>query len=1026
MKLYTRQRLLATTLIAGLAFAGPAFAQVSNPNSPDEERPATDVQIAPADAVSDSQNDPGDEIIVTGTLIRNPNIELSAPVTTVGEAEIELSQASVAEDLLRELPALVPSIGSQTNNGNGGASFANVRGIGVNRNLVLLDGKRIVPAGLGGAVDLNNIPLSLLERVDILTGGASTTYGADAVAGVINFITKRDFAGADISLAQGISEEGDANTFRAEVTLGANFDDGRGNAVISVGYQQSDPVFQGDRPFSASSIDSVTGGAGGSGTAVPGNFNLPGAGNRQISPDGNLVAPYLPFNFNPQNIFQTPFERFNIFGQGSYNLFDGVEAYVEGLFSKQTVSTRIASSGTFGNALPINIGNPFLTDALANQFAQFIDTDPGVDTNPAMMGIQDVITPPSAAAIAAARAGGGVGAGQLVLTRPVSRRFVEAGTRNSDFTTTLFNIQAGVRGDITENIGFDLFGTYGESENIQRQSGQGLRSRLRQAVDVVRDPITGEIRCRDVSSACSPLNLFGQRGSISPEAIQFIDVSTSASTLTRLSQIRGVVSGDLPFGSPFSDDVAGFAVGGEYRNYLAANSSDVANQTPGEVLGNGAASPDVTGRYDVYEAFGELVIPIVANRPFFQSLQLELGGRYSDYSTTGSAYTYKAAGQWEPFNGIKIRGGYNRATRSPNIGELFAPQVTGLDNLAVDPCQGFLGTVAAGNRRPNPALNNQAVVDACVASGATLAQVTGRSIAEPSAGQINVTSGGNIALDVEKADTYTVGFVFQPRFVPGLAITADYYNIKVKEAISTPTSGDVLAACYGPDGASPPAGAASSLACTGILRNPLTGGLDGDVSTTPGLPLFATNQGTIKTSGVDLVATYRTDLARLGGFFQRARLNLSFNGNWTDESKFQATPVSVNRECVGLYSVNCSLTGSPQPEFTFVQRSTVTLGGSSVSVLWRFVDDLRVEGGLAAGFLDDFSSIDEKHYFDLSLRQEVTDDINIIFTALNLFDNKPPVVGNNIGSTAYNSGNTFPATYDPIGRRYAIQANLRF
>lgn len=1011
MKLHTRHRLLATTLIAGLAFtAAPAAAQTTTQDSPDEERPAEDVQIAPQEDAPDSQDEAGDEVVVTGTLIRNPNITSSAPVTTVGESEIELSQSNVAEELLRELPAAVPSVGSQVNNGNAGASLLNLRGLGVNRNLVLLDGKRIVPADLDGAVDLNNIPLSLLERVDVLTGGASTTYGADAVAGVVNFITKRDFAGADISVAQAITERGDGNIFRADFTVGANFDDGRGNAVLAIGYQEADAVFQGDRDFSVSSIDSITGGSGGSGTTVPAVINIPGVGNRQINASDQLVPTFAPFNFNPQNIFQTPFERFNIFGQGNYELFDGIELYTEGLFSKNTVGTRIASSGTFGNALLIEIGNPFLSDTLANQLAQF------VDTNATLAGIQA----PTAAQIAAARAGGGIN-NRLSLTRPISRRFVEAGTRNSDFTSTVFNVQLGVRGDITENIGFDLFGTYGESENIQRQTGQGLRSRLRQATDVVRDPVTGEIRTRDTSNGAVPLNLFGPAGSISQEAIDFINVSTSASTLTSLAQVRGVISGDLPF-SLFTDQVAGFAVGGEYREYTASNSSDVANQTPGEVLGNGAASPDVTGGFDVYEAFAELNIPIIADQPFFNSLVLELGGRYSDYSTSGSSYTYKIAGQWEPVESIKIRGGYNRATRSPNVGELFDPLVTGLDNLATDPCQGALPTLNA---------NLRAV---CIAQGAP-ANTIG-TIAPPSSGQINVTGGGNIALDVEKADTYTIGAVFQPTFVPGLTISVDYFDIEIEDAITEPTVGDVIAACFGSGTPSttvpldPGPGGVTNPACLAIQRNPLTGGLDGDPSTTPGLPTPLSNLGRLETSGIDVVASYRTDLP-FGGFLEGSRLNLSFNGVWTRENVQQATPTSPPVDGVGRYGVEIT---SIQPEFAFTQRSTLTLGSTSLSLLWRFIDDLRVRGTVDdpatttvfEGFQQRFASIDERHYFDLSLRQEVTDDINIIFTALNLFDNQPPVVGNSIGSTTYNSGNTFPSTYDPLGRRYAIQANIRF
>lgn len=1004
MKLDFRQRLLATTLFAGFALVSqPAFAQVSNPSSPDETREATDVQMEPGAAVEDSQSDPGDEIVVTGTLIRNPNIESASPITVIGEAEVELRQTNTAEALLRDVPGVVPSIGQQVNNGNGGASFVNLRGLGANRNLVLLDGKRIVPADTDGAVDLNNIPVALLERTDVLTGGASTTYGADAVSGVVNFITKRDFAGIDLSLSEQITERGDGNIFRADLLVGANMDDGRGNVALGVGYQQADPIFQGERDFSTFNVSSTTGRPGGSGTSVPARIFLPDVGGfRQLTPDGQNFRPtgaFDNFNFNPFNIFQTPFERFNIFGQGNYEVSDGIEVYTQGLFSKQTVSTIIAPSGSFGNNLTFAVSNPFLSDAVAQRL---------FTANGGPAGGFAAARNPAAAA------------NEFFVTAPVTRRFVEGGGRRADYTTTLFNYQVGVRGDITKNIGFDVFGSYGESENIQRQTNNGLASRLNQAVDVVRLG-NGTPACRDQSGGCQPFNIFGPAGSISDAAFGFINAGSTASTQTSLSQVRGIISGDLDFlslRSPLADEAFGFAIGSEYRRYTAASLSDVAQQTPGEVLGNGGANPDTRGQYNVVEGFAELIAPLIVDRPFFHSLQLELGGRISDYSTTGTSYTYKAAGSWEPVASLKIRGGYNRATRSPNINELFSPPNTVLDNSDNDFCQEGL---------PLQNANLRAV---CLAQGAPLSTIG--SIQAPSAGQVNVTTSGNRNLDVEKADTYTAGIVFQPVFARGLTISVDYYNIKVRDAISQPTVGDVFASCFGsatpdPDVAvNPGAGAAASPACTSIRRNPVTGGIDGDTATTPGLPQPFSNSGTIKSSGIDLIASYRRKFGKVG-------LNLSFAGNWTDESKFQATPVSTNfngqvapRECVGLYSVNCSLNGSPLPEFSFQQRTTFTLAKTSVSLLWRFIDDLRVEGGLDAGFQPQFSSIDEKHYFDLSFRQEVTDDINFVFTVFNLTDKDPPIVGSTIGSTSFNSGNTYPSTYDPLGRRFAVGANIRF
>lgn len=980
-----RRRLLTGSLLATAAIVGqPAFAQ----QSPDEQREAQDVQVAPADAVEDSQVEPGDEIVVTGSLIRNPNIEASAPVTTVGEAEIELQQVNVAEELLREIPGVVPSIGSQVNNGNGGASFVDLRGLGTNRNLVLLDGRRITPANTGGAVDLNNIPLALLERTDVLTGGASTTYGADAVAGVVNFVTKRDFAGIDLGLSNQITEQGDGNIFRADLTLGANFDDGSGNVVLGIGYQKADAVFQGDRDFSRFNVNSTTGGIGGSGTSVPTRVVIPGVGNRVL--DNGVFRPITPadaFNFNPFNIFQTPFERYNIYGAGSYEVAPGIEVYARGLFSRQTVSTIIAPSGSFGSALTFGVNNPFLSTDAANTLC--------------------LAAGRTQAACTAARTAAPGSTADIQLTNVVTRRFVEGGGRVSDYTTTLFDTVVGVRGDLTDNIGFDLFASYGESENIQRQRNNGLLSRLRQAVDAVPGP-NGTIVCRNASNGCEPLNVFGGAGSISPESFAFINASASGAQIATLGQVRGVISGDIGFTSPFAEEAFGFALGGEYREYSAGSTSDIAQQTPGEVLGNGAASPDINGGYDVKEAFLEVVAPLIVNRPFFHSLQLELGGRVSDYSTTGTSYTYKVGGSWEPVPSLKIRGGYNRATRSPNIGELFDPLVTGLDNSEVDPCQLALPTQNA---------NLRAV---CLAQGAPAATIG--LIQPPSAGQINVTTGGNPDLDVEKADTYTAGIVFQPVFVPGLTISADYYNIKVEDAITAPTIGDVFFRCFGTSvfsattAVDPGAGAAANSDCTNIRRNPLTGGIDGDVATTPGLPLPLTNQGIIRTSGVDLIANYQRDLGFAGFAF-------SFAGNWTDKARFQPTPLSDNRECVGQYGVDCP---SIQPEFSFSQRTTLTFDQVSVSLLWRFIDDVRVQDDAAGTFLPAFENIDEKHYFDLSTRFEITEDANLVLSVFNLFDKDPPIVGSTIGSTAYNSGNTYPSTYDPLGRRYAVGLNLQF
>jgi outer membrane receptor protein involved in Fe transport len=1014
-----RDTLLASTVIASMtAFTSPAFAQDAGTPAETTE-PQTAAQDQQAEETSSG------DIVVTGTLIRNPNLVSSSPVTVVGEDEIDLQQSNVAEELLRELPGVVPSIGSAVNNGNGGASFVNLRGLGSNRNLVLIDGVRLVPATLQGQFDLNNIPVALIERVDALTGGASTTYGADAVTGVVNFITRSDFTGIDLSASNSITEEGDGHIFRVDATIGANFDDGRGNVVMSIGYQEADPVYQGARDVSIFNIDTFTGNPGGSGTAVPTRFTgvRPVAGvapgTRQINPEGTAFQPtaaFTAFNFNPYNIFQTPFERFNIYGAGSYEVSDGIEFYTRGLFSKNTVQTIIAPSGSFGISVQLPLNNPFLTPALRNAFCA---------------GNANI---PQAACDAAAAPGLRPGdANYREVTTGLFRRAIEAGPRTSDYVTTFFDYRAGIRGSLTETLSYDLFGSYGESENVSTTGGYLLNSRIRQGIRAGGGP-TGPV-CFDTSNDCVPVNFFGPPGSISQEAVDFLVANSTVNTFVSLAQARGTVSGDFGFGSPLAEEPIGFAIGGEYREYRASQISDLL-ASGGDLAGAGGASPNIEGGFNVYEAFAELIAPLIADRPFFELLQLEAGYRRSDYTVDApgnpsfATDTYKVGGKWEPFQGLQVRGSYARAVRAPNIGELFSPVNTGLTSLADDPCANLDDQGVPIPGRPVPTGELRAI---CLAQGATPAQIG--QITVPIAGQANVTGGGNLNLLPETADTYTIGAIFQPTFVPGLAITVDYYNIKVKGAVSSPTPGDVITACFGGGaGLNPPAGASQTEACTSIRRDPLTGALSGDPATTPGLPATLSNLGRISTDGIDAVISYRRDFGDVG-------LSVSAQGNYTFSQKFQATPSAVNRECVGLYSENCSFSGSLQPEFQWSVRTTATFGDVDVSLLWRHIDRMEYEFaaddpafsgtlpatvGKLSGKTVNFNRIPAYDYFDLTTRFQVTENFSLVLLVENLLDKEPPLVGANAGSIAFNSGNTYPSTYDALGRTFTATARLKF
>jgi outer membrane receptor protein involved in Fe transport len=1022
-----KETLLASTMIAGMLAATPAFAQTS----PDSPSPTEDTPgVVPQDAVGAEENTQG-EIVVTGTLINNPNLTSSSPVSVVAEDELELRQTNNVETVLRELPGASANLGQNVNNGSVGSARVDLRSLGANRNIVLLDGVRITPSNFSGIVDLNNIPVALIQRVDVLTGGASTTYGADAVSGVVNFITQRDFAGVELDASSQITERGDGHTFRADLTLGANFDDGRGNAVLGLGYQEADPVYFGDRDIAQFTVGSASGVASGdSATSVPTAFSLAGAsGFQQVDPTGNALVPqYNLFNFNPFNIFQTPFERFNIFGAAHYEVSDDVEVYTRALFSKNSVNTIIAASGIFGTNTTIGLNNPFLPEGIRQQFCAT------ADFNLAVAGRQG----PTGACNAANTTDR---AGVLIY-----RRTTEVGPRISEYTTTIFDYQAGFRYNFAENLVLDVYGSYGESENEETRQNYVSFSRVIQALDA-----TSTTTCTNTANACVPLNIFGQEGSITPEMAAFVGgVTSSITNRTSLAQAHGLLSGDFGTTLPWASEPVSFAVGSEYRQYKAERRPDSLASVPGELGGAGGAILPVLGGYDVYEAFGELIVPLATDRPLFDELTLEAGIRHSKYSVdaptdpTFDATTYKVGVNWAPVEAVRFRGNYQRAVRAPNIGELFAPVSTGLTNLLSDPCAGAA---------PRTNANLRAV---CLAQGATAFQIdNGAGVPNPTAGQANATGGGNPLIQPEKATTYTLGVVLRPEeFVSGLTLSLDYYNIKVENAITTATPGDVIGACFN----NLTAASATSPACTGIRRNALTGGLSGTSTVSnpvPGLPTPLTNNGLLKTDGIDLVVNYRRDL----GF---ARLNWNFSGNHTMSSFFQASPTAFGRECTGFYSTNCGISnglsvGSITPKYSWNQRTTLSFGEVDVSLLWRHISKMRYEGlandFAARGFTEanrflfplngdanrtitgrgplvgrraNFNEIPAANYFDLAIRVNASENMEFTFTVQNLLDRDPPLVGSSAGSTTFNGGNTYPSTYDAIGRRFAAGARLRF
>ncbi|MBN2972410.1 TonB-dependent receptor [Roseomonas aeriglobus] len=982
-----RRRLLTSTLFLSAAVAAaPAMAQVAEP-----------AETAP-------QAQDGGDVVVTGSRIARPDLEVASPVNVIGSEEIALRQPNTAEDLLRDLPSVRPNLGPAVNNGSDGSASVDLRGIGSNRTLVILDGRRIVPFGLDGVVDLNVIPTGLVERIDVVTGGASSVYGADAVAGVVNFITKRNFAGVQASANYRISERGDAAQYRGDLLLGANLDDNRGNVVLGIGYGNRKPLLTTSRKISEVPIGSGTGTFLGSTGAVPSIFqsSLASATNPNGLPTTGLGAVIDPttgsfraatqndtFNTNIGTYFLTPLEQYNLYTAGRYEVADNIEVYATGMFTRNKAELALAASGTFNNAFDLPLNNPYLPATARAQLC-------------AANGIS-VADCNAAAAI-------NTGVSRTVRVIP-SRRFLEYGPRGNPIESTMFQVQTGIRGDITEGLKFDLSAQYGETNQNQARVNWGSASKVQQALLAYRNA-AGQLVCSNTANGCVPLNLFGANGSITPAQLGFIDLDAQIRRVVSQKVITGSINGDLfNLTSPFATSAVAFSVGGEYRKLTASATPDAPSQIQGEVLGTGARTPPDFGTYNVKEAFGEIIVPLIEDG-FLYRASVEAGIRYSDYSTTGASTTWKAGGSIEPIQGFKFRGMYQKAVRSPNIQELFQSPVQGLSNLLVDPCAGATPTASRG---------------LCEGTGAPAGTYGG--ISQPSSNQINVTTSGNPNLDVERATTYTLGAVVAPRFIPRFSLTVDYFNIKIRDLISAPTQNDILNGCYS-TALNP--GQTLNAFCQLIRRNPLNGSLNG-AGETPGVILGSSNLGRLATAGIDVGFNYSIPI-------DGTDLRLGFNGTWLDYYRIQASPNSIYRECTNFYSTSCT---NARPEWKWNARASYDFGLADVSLLWNHIGAVELEpirnsalglndagpGNTATaynGILPQFRQIKAYDYFDLNVRFNVSDEFDFGLLVENLFDRKPPLLGNGVAGTAFNNGNTMPTIYDVVGRSFTISGRLKF
>jgi outer membrane receptor protein involved in Fe transport len=934
-----------------------------------------------------------ESVQVTGTRITTPGTTSMSPIASIGAEEIKSSQPVAVEEFFKNLPSAVASIGPGTNNGAGGGATIDLRGLGANRSLVMINGRRFVPFNLNGAVDTNAIPIALLSRVDVLTGGASVAYGADAVAGVVNFNLKKNFTGIDVSTSYGgTTGDRDGKKKRTDVTMGANLDDGRGNVVLSIGKTSSDPVTQGSRPYGVTSLSSVTGLPSGSNTTTPSGFAIARgtngtttlAGNWQINPaTGRLVSPLVQYNTNPLNYYATGLERTQATSLANYKINDHVEAYAEVFHTSSKVASTLAESGTFGNVFNVPIGNPYIPDAARQQICE----RRGILAANCVVG----------------------NATSVPMT--INRRFVELGPRFNNFDNKTLQYTIGARGDVALDWSYDASFSRGQADQTQVRQNWGSLSKTQQALNAL-----STTACVNTANNCVPLNVFGDSGSITPAQLAFINAS--AILLQKVEQDVASLnfSGDL--GNKIVSPWAGaspisMAIGAEQRKVTASTNSDAASQIQAEVLGTGAPTPDRRGAYRMRELYAEAQVPLIKDLPFAREVKAELGYRETEFSNSGNSIHYgswKVGGDWQPVQALRFRGSVQKATRSPNVNELFEPLTTSLSNAAEDPCQ--LGRINAGQANTAGTLSNL-----CRLTGVPVSEIG--AVPAPSSGQINNLAGGNPELGPEIAKTKTIGFVWEP--LPKLAVSFDYYRIQIDKAVSSLSTTDVLEACYKNN----PSFAFND-ACAQIGRNPANGTFNGAGSS--GVATPRSNLGYQRTSGFDISVNYRLAAKQINLDPKFGNLDLTFALNQVQENTFRGTPTSSDRDCVGYYSVACAnINGSTAPVYKrkFNQRSTWNVGDFALGYNWRYTSAVDVEPN-SGTFLPQYSHIKAYSYVDLSAIYNFSKNLRLNVSVNNAANKKPPIVGANVATTSMDSGNTFPNAYDAIGRYITFGASVKF
>jgi iron complex outermembrane receptor protein len=921
-----------------------------------------------------------EEVQVTGSRLPATNLQSISPVTSVSAEEIHQIGAIDVEAALRDLPEAFPGRGETTNNNGSGDTSANLRNLGEQRTLVLIDGKRAVGSDSRGVVDLDAIPVGMLERVDIMTGGASAVYGADAIAGVVNLILKKNFTGVEATAQYGSYSQSDGRKYDTSLLGGFNFGAG-GNVTAFVGFTKRDPVYARDRAWGYPIVNS-------NGTTLePYGLSIGSIGQNldsgtMFSPDRTLVpaSGANPLNYTQWTSTQflvVPQERYSAGLNAHYDANPAVQPYFRATWSQNKVDRQVLNGAPFAAPVTVNYGNPLLSQQERDSlFTAGAHADG--DTTSFTLG----------------------------------RMLTENGNVGEQDTYDTYELVGGITGALSSHFNYDVSAQYGSTQWKQALVGDIAPAAFQQGLLVNPDGT-----CINPANHCVPIDIFtSAAGTITRAQVDSINLTQRADSNTAQWVTTAAVTGDLgQFGlqSPWANDAVGVVLGAEHRNESSDYRPD-ANLAVGNNIVFGSI-PALSGAYHVTEGFLETRVPLATDRPWAQSLLLEGGYRYSNYNRAGTTNTFKYGLVWQPVNDIRVRGAFERAVRAPNINELYTPQQPETTN-GIDPCFSSNGAGPKASK------------DLCVATGVP-ASAYGSANLQCLNALCVVYQGGNPALSVETSLSKTFGLSITPRFAPGLTVSTDYYDIRIEGAIATLASDaqPVLDGCYGTGFGQNPPQSASNIYCQALQRSPsgalFGGGHNGALG---GIVLLNSNVGSLSVSGLDTDISYQSRLADIGLDAIPGAVAISTKAAYVRSYRTQANAELPVYQCAGSFGSTC---GQPIPEWRVSTRLTYSpLDSLSLSVRWRYITSLVLDADKFSGTVTDppDHAIPSFSYFDLSGSWRVTDQVSLHGGVTNVLNKYPPVLSLSVAG-AFISGfsNTFPATYD-IGRQLFLGVSARF